>query len=122
MKSSIGKDQEDIKWEQRRIDRSDGQLETQIREAKLLMINQRISSKTVKLEDMLKTQKELLARLEKEKLREEKREAERKRKEQIKQEKINLKDKIQEDIKTAEKEREKDFEKASKRCRKDKIS
>lgn len=91
MRSSIGKDKKDIEWEESRIGKTDGQLEAQLRTAKLKMIQERISSKQVKLDDMLKTEGQLKAQIEKEKAREE----ERKRVEQAKAE---AKEKIQEKV------------------------
>lgn len=91
MRSSIGKDKKDIEWEESRIGKTDGQLEAQLRTAKLKMIQERISSKQVKLDDMLKTEGQLKAQIEKEMAREE----ERKRVEQAKAE---AKEKIQEKV------------------------
>ncbi|THH41935.1 coiled-coil domain-containing protein [Neolewinella litorea] len=72
MRKSIGRDEEDLKFERRRIERTDGQLEAQIRQAKIVMIESRIASKNEKLADMVKTQTMLEARMEKDKQRAEK--------------------------------------------------
>ena len=66
MKSSIGRDESDLKFEKKRIEKTDGQLELQMRPAKLKMIEERLKSKQTKLDDMLKTQKELEDKIERE--------------------------------------------------------
>ena len=73
MKSGIGRDQEDLKFERRRIERTNGQLEKQIREAKVVMIESRIASKQTKLDDMEKTKVMLEKKIEQEKKKAEKR-------------------------------------------------
>lgn len=65
MKSSIGRDEHEMAFQSKRADNSDGQLEQQIRQAKISMIEERLNSKKVKLEDMLKTQRELESRMQK---------------------------------------------------------
>jgi len=66
MKSGIGRDENDLKFERRRIEKTDGQLEKQIREAKVVMIESRIASKQVKLDDMIKTRAMLEKKVEQE--------------------------------------------------------
>ncbi|MEO1437072.1 MAG: hypothetical protein AAFV80_16140, partial [Bacteroidota bacterium] len=69
MEDSIRRDDNELKFQRRKINSSNtGQLESQIREAKVQMVQQRINSKKEKLEDMLKTKGQLesqLAKLEK---------------------------------------------------------
>lgn len=72
MRSSLGRDQNDLKFERRRIEKTDGQLEKQIREAKVVMIESRMASKQTKLDDMEKTKAMLESKIEQEKQRAEK--------------------------------------------------
>lgn len=72
MKSSIGRDKKDVEFEERRLSRTDGQLEAQIRTAKLKMIQERIDSKQEKLDEMLKIEKTLTSQIATETEKEEK--------------------------------------------------
>lgn len=72
MKNSIEKDQRDKRNQSNQAEGAFGQLEAQLREARIGMIEERISSKQEKLKDMLKTKGELEQRIEKEVKREEK--------------------------------------------------
>ncbi|MCX8211575.1 MAG: hypothetical protein OTI34_11035 [Lewinella sp.] len=73
MKSGIGRDENDLKFERRRIEKTHGQLEKQIREAKVVMIESRVSSKQLKLDDMEKTKALLAKKIEQEVTKDEKR-------------------------------------------------
>jgi len=86
MKRSIGKDQKELKFQKNKIEKAEGQLEAQIRQAKLVMLEERILSKQVKLDDMLKTEKQLSQRVAKMKEKAEKEEAEQKIKDRIAEE------------------------------------
>lgn len=94
MNSSIGRDKRDIQRENAGISNSGGQLEAQLRQAKLQMIEQRIKSKQLKLDDMLKTKENLEAKLEKERVKEQ----QRKEQEEIQKAKQKKKEEIAERI------------------------
>lgn len=74
MQKSIDFDKKDFDFETKKIANSDGQLESQLRQAKIRMIEERINSKQEKLNDMIKTKVDLESKLEKEKRRAEKNE------------------------------------------------
>lgn len=63
MKRSIKRDEDDLFYENKRKENSYGQLEDQLREAKLIMIQERLNSKRNKLEDMHKTRENIESRL-----------------------------------------------------------
>ena len=90
MEKSIARDEKDIAFQTKRADETQGQLEMQIRQAKVKMVQERIDSKKEKLSDMLTTKAELEQRLEKEK----KKQAKDEEKKQVKEKAEELKEKI----------------------------
>jgi len=118
MKASIDRDKRDLDNQNNMIGESDGQLEVQLRQARLTMIEERISSKSDKLKDMLETKDMLLKRIETEKKKEE----ERKKYEEAKKE---AKEKIKEKVKESSellKENEDALKKASEKIMESKVA
>lgn len=95
MEESINRDQEDLTNQKQKIDESGGQLESELRKARLIMIEERIHSKTEKLNDMLNTKEMLEKRIE----IENQREVERQKYEKAKKE---AEDSIKEKVKESE--------------------
>jgi len=107
MEHSIQRDERELHSENRKASQTDNQLESQIRQAKILMIEERVRSKKEKLEDMRKTRAELERRMEKEREKEARREEARKKEEMRKA----AEEKIARQIKQAAEARKEEEEK-----------
>ena len=98
MEKSIRRDDKDKSFQDDRIANTEGQLEAQLRMAKLKMIDERVNSKNEKLAEMLKTKSELLDRINREKKFLEEQKKHQAHKEELKEAKENVKQKIADTI------------------------
>lgn len=98
MEKSIRRDDKDKSFQDDRIANTEGQLEAQLRMAKLKMIDERVNSKNEKLAEMQKTKAELLDRINREKKFLEEQKKHQAMKEELKEAKENVKQKIAETI------------------------
>jgi len=107
MEKSIARDMKDIEFQNRRADTTQGQLEMQIRQAKAKMVQGRIDSKKLKLEDMLATRSDLEKKLE----AEQQRMAAEQQKQKVKEKAEELKGKVAEEISQKAEEMQKETDK-----------
>ncbi len=98
MEKSIRRDDKDKHFQDDRIANTDGQLEAQLRMAKLKMIDERVNSKNEKLAEMVKTKTELEERINREKKFLEDQKKQIALKEELKEAKESVKQKIADTI------------------------
>lgn len=110
MERSISRDKKDIDYQNKRVGETHGQLEMQIRQAKVMMIQERINSKQEKLNEMLATKVDLEKRIEKE----EAKKAKAAEKKKIDKKKEELKEKIAGEISQQTEEMKEEAEKLAK--------
>lgn len=110
MERSVNFDKKDMEDQIKKGDDAGGQLELQLRQARIRMIEERLRSKEEKLADMYSTQKEIETRIEKEK----KRQVRFEKQEKLEEAKDAVKQKIASDIAEQSREREKIADKLEK--------
>jgi chromosome segregation ATPase len=121
MEHSITRDERDLEYENRKVQRSEGQLEEQIRHAKIKMIEERIRSKKEKLGEMNKTRSTLEKRMEVERERAAQREEAQKLQDAKKEAKAKIKEEMQEAAE-ARQEKDKKLQEAAEKISADKQS
>ena len=111
MERSIQRDRNDLNFQKDRINTTSGQLEAEIRKAKLQMIEVRVNSKEEKLNDMKRTLADLEKRLTKEKDREAARQAKKAKEAEVKKAKAAIEQKIAEEISESKDDRKEELDK-----------
>jgi chromosome segregation ATPase len=94
MEKSIERDRNEMKFQEGRINNSEGQLEVQLRQAKFAMVEERITSKQKKLDEMLQTKEQLEQKMNQEIAKEKEREAAK----EVKAKEVEIKNTIAEEI------------------------
>jgi hypothetical protein len=110
MEKSIHRDDEELDFQKRKVEASEGQLEAQIRQAKIVMIEERIRSKREKLNEMTTTKVDLDRRMDSQR----EKEAKRMEQEKVEEAKRMAQDKIAQEIKAAASARETESDKLDK--------
>lgn len=100
MEDSIRRDEEDLDFQQKKVNKTEGQLEAQIRMAKIKMIEERLASKRTKLDDMKRTMTDVGRRANAAKNKETKRAEKETEKQKIEQAKEAVRSEIESEIKS----------------------
>jgi len=107
MQDSVRRDRQELDFQNKKVASSEGQLEAQIRQAKIKMIEERLISKEEKLKEMLDTQAELDRKMQQQAERDAKRQL-------VEEAKRAAEQKIREGMQVAAQAREEDSEKLEK--------
>jgi DNA repair exonuclease SbcCD ATPase subunit len=107
MEESIKRDKQELDFQSQKIASTDGQLEAQIRQAKIKMVEERLNSKQAKLNEMTATQTDLERRMKSLEERDQ-------RREKVEEAKKAAESKIKDEIAAAAQAREEDTDKLEK--------
>jgi hypothetical protein len=113
MEESVRRDEEDLKFQQQKVNTTEGQLEAQIRMAKIKMIEERLSSKREKLAEMHQTRSDVERQISSSKDKEAKRAEKEVEKQKLDAAKEAAKSEIAASIKTKSEKEDTLFEAAS---------